>query len=307
VITPRPSRKARWTIGLSLVTIFALVACGATMVALFQLTANLPASDGYLDEITEADASLAELDSTALATVLDVDLYDADDEPIAQSEGPDEDGYVMVDVRFKDSLQALEWEVYDKDEEKSSHVVTMAWDQRNELPSVGDMIDIRYRSYDPEFAPQLGGPGNSDPDRAAAPPLAAASATGDVVTLGVPVRWTIAISSLLTLLTLIGTVIWARRAAPAEATTALGGRILLGGHLQSAPPHPHSYPHEVWPQPGWPQQALNYQYPQVDYSPTQYPPAQYAQAQFPQAQFPPAQFPPHPTQPPPPPGLTPPG
>ena len=290
---PRPSRKARWAIGLSLTTIFSVVALGASIAALAQLTSGLD---------TESDPSSSTwADSTTKATILDVDVYNLDDELESRHydrEGGDA-GYAEVDIKFKNNGKSRDGE--------TKSLAWMSWPDELDLPEVGDEILVEYNSGEPEYLPQLSGTADGWPQQGILSVMSKSQLFGGrpMVAAGqderrsvtAPVRWTIVISGTLALLTLIGTVIWARRAAPAEVT----GRPLGG-----------------WNQPGWGQQYPAQPYPSgqqpyplgQQYPASQYPPQSYQNPSYP-PQYPTPHSPigtPEPTPPiPPPGGLVPPG
>lgn len=295
-------------IGLSLVTLFSIVTVAATLSALVQQASNLAVSSA--GPIPEPGDYPAPLNRSALATVLDVDAYDYDDQPILGSGDEAAVEYRMVDISFE------AWNDYEG--RYAIDVVSMDWDSQAEVPVVGDKLSIRYRSADPEYAPQLATTNVAVPDPAA-PPFPVAGSSGAGVPVAPALRWTIAVSGLLTLLTLIGTVIWARRAAPAEGTAAPGGWS-QPGWPQPGGPQP-GWPQPGGPQPGWPQPGSA----QSGWSQSGWPQPGRPQPPSPQAPEPPqpaeplpSPQPPQPGQPPqpaqpwqlphaPPPGLTPPG
>jgi hypothetical protein len=279
-----PSRRTRWAIGLGVVSIFAAVSLGATAVAVMEI---LTAQAADTSASQSGDEYTLPLDSTATAVVLDIDTYTYDDQPTPYIE---DDGYTLVDIRFKS------WAVVGAEKDSEIAVVAMQWDQELDLPAVGDKLKIRYRSGDPEYAPQLVDAPASDPDRAA-PPVSDTAAPGT----GVPAltRWTIGVSGLLALIALAATAIWARRAEPTKAP-----RPSPIGWTPPPPPR-YQYPEPEYTQPqSWEPQYMQPQYPLPQYqqpAPTQPRPAQYP-AQYPApapAQQPPA---PAPTT-----GLAPPG
>src|SRR3954451_4816944 len=214
--SPRPSRNARWAIGFSLVAVFGLVAVGAMVVALVQLTSGL--SPGDLS---------GRPDATAEATILDVDVYNLDDdvEPRDFDRQDGDAGYADVDIQFANNGGSA-------DPERTS-VSWMSWPDDLELPQVGDKVMIEYYSDDPEYDPELAGSADGRPEvgligtgpvagGSRGPqerPGAGAARSSDpqnrTGTVSAPVRWTLGISGTLTLVSLIFTVIWARRAEPA--------------------------------------------------------------------------------------------
>lgn len=241
---PRPSRKARWTIGLSLTTLFAVVASTVTLTALVQSVGEAGPLAGEYPAV---------LDRSAQATVLDVDYFTIDDQPILDADDGGYD-YVMVDLRFQ------VWDDYQSTDRID--VATVEWDSAEPVPNVGDKIGLRYRSADPEYLPLL--PGQyADP---AAPPFP----TADSVNKGGPIppglRWTIAVSWLLTLVTLIFTVLWARRARPTEPTeptAQVWGQPSWGQPSWGQPGWPPTDRVDPGPPPGWSQPG---QYPQPQYA-----------------------------------------
>lgn len=268
-----------------------MVTLGATVVALGQAV-----SAGW-----EVDDDWA--DSTAKATILDVDVYNLDDEPVPRLFDRDDGyaGYAVVDIRFTNSGDGL-------DDDRQS-VTWMDWPDELDLPEVGDQVMIEYNAQDPEYEPRLAGSADGKPevgviglDTEAAPAGAGAAAAGvmpvssvpvenrDDEATGVtpPVRWTIAISGLLTLVSLVATVIWARRAEPAEVI----GRS-AGGWGGSSPPLQYSGQPQYPAQPQYsapPQHLAHPQYSaQPDRAP-QYPTLQYPTPHYPAPQAPPTQL-----------------
>jgi hypothetical protein len=241
VTRPRPSRKARWTIGLSLTILFALVASITTLTALVQSVDGGALASDYPPA----------LDRSAQGTVLDVDYFTIDDEPILD----DDDGgydYVMVDVRYQ------VWDDYQQTDR--TDVVTAEWDSSDPVPAVGDKIGIRYRSVDPEYLPALGSQFGPDP---AAPPFPTADSVNRAGPISSGLRWTIVTSWLLTLVSLIGTALWARRAQPAEPAPAVWGQPSWGQPSWGQPGWPPTNGVELGTPPGWSQPQ---QYPQPQYA-----------------------------------------
>ncbi len=251
---PRPSRKARWTIGLSLSAIFSVVALGATTVAFVQVVDALPVADSQ--DADEPDPDWA--DSTARAKILDVDVYDVDGlkQPLSFDRRGGVSGYALVDIKFRNNELSADL--------TRTSIATMSWPGDQDLPEVGDDVKVEYNSYDPEWDVEIFGTGGGDPVAGIDPVVASAPVAdpdpANAVTT--PVRRTIVVSTLLALLSLIGTVIWARRAAPAERKP-VGGQPARGTW-----PYPQPYPQ--YPQPQYPQP----QYPQQQYPQYRQPPDQ---------------------------------
>jgi hypothetical protein len=268
----RPSRNARWAIGLSLVAFFSVVALGAMAVAFGQLVSGWD---------TDSSGEPSEwADATAIATILDVDLYDLADEK--QDRSFDREGgyagYAQVDITFVTDGRSLDG--------PTTSVAWMSWPDELDLPAPGDQVKIEYNAHDPEAWPALAGTADGNPEigltSAALPtaaPLAgdsAAESTSDSADgeVTAPVRWTIWVSSLLALVTLIGTVIWARRAEPAER-----------GQNPAQQPYPAQwqYPAQPYPAQQYPAQQP---YPVQQYPVQQYPVQQYPAQQYPEPQSP---------------------
>jgi hypothetical protein len=237
--SPRPSRNARWAIGFSLVAVFGLVAVGAMVVALVQLTSGL--SPGDLS---------GRPDATAEATILDVDVYNLDDdvEPRDFDRQDGDAGYADVDIQFANNGGSA-------DPERTS-VSWMSWPDDLELPQVGDKVMIEYYSDDPEYDPELAGSADGRPEVGliGTGPVAAGSSDPQdrPGTVSAPVRWTLGISGTLTLVSLIFTVIWARRAEPADRSQPRPGSWQQPG-WQLPPPLPQPHPTSPPPQPYPPQ------------------------------------------------------
>jgi hypothetical protein len=264
---PRPSRKARWAIGLSFVGLFTLITLGATMVALGQALSGLGGSTASASTGDPADDGWA--DSTTTAVILDVDVYNLDDEKVSRffDREDGEAGYAEVDIEFRNNGTAVDGD--------QISVTWMAWPDELPLPEAGDKVDIGYHSNDPENDPQLA---DSGPDAAkvgvvVAPltsaPLTSAPQAGGPdlndpsagVEVSTATRWTIVISGTLAIVSLLGTLIWARRAdtSDREANTPIRpneggwGRAALiqagpvpGGWNQPPPP---PTPRTDWNQP----------------------------------------------------------
>jgi hypothetical protein len=132
----------------------------------------------------------------ATATVLDVDAYDFYDHPIGKdSDWAAADGYATVDIDFMVG---------------SEHEVTVLdWpNDGSSLPAEGDALDIMYDVTDPEYRPTLAN------DAAVTPADPIAGQAVDAPDWPGPVA---AVLGVLAMLSLVITVIWARRAAPASA------------------------------------------------------------------------------------------
>jgi hypothetical protein len=295
----RPSRNARWAIGLSLVALFSVVALGAMAVAFGQLVSGWD---------TEGSGEPSEwADATAIATILDVDLYNLADEK--QNQYFDREGgyagYAQVDITFVTDGLSLDG--------PTTSVAWMSWPDELDLPAPGDQVKIEYNAQDPEAWPALAGTAAGEPeigltsDAPVAAPLtgdiaaastaesaddsAAESAGGEVTA---PVRWTIWVSSLLALVTLIATVIWARRAEPAERA-----------QNPARQPYPAQWQYPAQQSPAQPYPAQQHYPVQQPYPVQQYPAQQSYPAQQPypvQQQYPVQQYPEpqSPTRPPPP-------
>jgi len=274
----RPSRKARWAIGLSVVTFFSLVTLGAVFVALGQLISGA----GFADGTGSAESWT---DTPATATILDVDVYNLDDEPVPRSfdRRNGAAGYAEVDIKFKNDGNVADG--------VRTSVTWMSWPDDEELPEVGDRVKIVYHASDPEYRPELAGASGGTPVSILGPPTgswqgAASGTESDGVTA--PVRWTIGVGGLLTLLSLVATVIWARRAEPATPSEGQHPAQLYPGQQYPTQPYPtQPYPGQQFP-------ALQSPAPQY---PPQYPAPQYPPQPLATTQPPPTQ--PPPTQPPP--------
>lgn len=237
---PRPSRRARWTIGLSLVALFATVTLGATVVALVQVAATVDSTSAADD----SDGSEGSVDSTAQATIIDVDVYDENDEVVRRTFDREGGwaGYAEVDIQFTNNGRSPDGEL--------TSVAWMSWPDDLDLPLVGSTVGIEYDSSDPEYRPQLIGTEQGEP-RPIVDQAFSGSETEDddeAPAVSAPVRWTIAGSGSLALISLIATVIWARRAEPAPGRS--GDRPPLG---QPAWPGPSSWNQgqPTWGQPAW--------------------------------------------------------
>jgi hypothetical protein len=214
---PRPSRRARWAIGFSVTAVLAFAAM------IFGVIAFVAAvSDGTLGDGLGPDTQ----DARATATVLDVDAYSYDDEPVPlNSDWASDDGYAEVDIDFMAA---------------TVHAVTMMdWPTDRPLPKEGDQLEIAYDSSDPEYSPVLAdevhAPGVPKADQSDGPPPAW------------PALATI-ISGSLALLALLGTVTWARRAQPE-----------LVAPVDPGWGQPPGWNQQGWNQQGWNQQGWNQQ------------------------------------------------
>jgi hypothetical protein len=221
---PRPSRRARWAIGFS---VTAVLAFAAMIFGLIGFVAAV--GDGTLGDGLGPDTQ----DARATATVLDVDAYSYDDEPVPlNSDWASDDGYAEVDIDFMAA---------------TVHAVTMLdWPTGRPLPKEGDRLEIAYDSSDPEYSPVLAdevhAPGVPKADQSDGPP---------------PVWPALAtiISGSLALLALLGTVIWARRAQP-EPVVPVDPGWSQPGWSQPGWSQP-GWSQQGWSQPGWSQQPSN--------------------------------------------------
>ena len=248
---PRPSRKARWAIGLSLVGLFSLITLGGTVVAFGQLLSGLSDSafeDGFSDD--------GWADSTARATIIDVDVYDLDDRQVARSHERygGTAGYAEVDIEFVNNGRNPDGAL--------TSVTWMHWPDDRDLPNVGDEITIGYHAEDPENDVRLADPRGSGgsgvgsvlgPSAGETAVLASSATTTDEGgEVSASVRWTIVISGLLALLSLVGTLIWVR-GAPAPERAASGPPA--GWNPNG--PHPNGWNQGGGGQPGWNQGGWN--------------------------------------------------
>ena len=192
---PRPSRTARWVIGLSLTAVLALIAVGCGLIALVAVAGNAVA--GSMDD--------DQLDSRATATVLDVDAYSWDDRSVPlTSSWAENGGYATIDIDFMANGE--------------HEVTTIDWPVNRALPVEGKQLKIAYRFQDPEDGPELA-PAGTD---AAPVPSPFAGPASD------PPSWpgsTAVITGLLALLTLIGTIFWAVSAQPATPRAKAPGGL----------------------------------------------------------------------------------
>jgi hypothetical protein len=171
---PRPSRTARWVIGLILTAVLTLITAFCGLIAVADAVAG-PA----------LAATAGPLDSRATATVLGVHTYSAAGEPVsADGDWAGGGGYAEIDVGF--TVQG------------EREATTIDWPMNQALPAKGDRQTIAYRSADPEDSPRLASVTAPDPDPF---PAATGQPSGPVSAA--------VIFGLLALLTLIGTVFWA--------------------------------------------------------------------------------------------------
>jgi hypothetical protein len=291
----RPSRKARWAIGLSTVTFFFLVTLGAIFVALGQVIS----AGGFGDGIGSAKSWA---DTAATATILDVDVYNMDDEPVPRSFDRRDGaaGYAEVDIKFTNDGNVVDG--------NRTSVTWMSWPDDMKLPEVGDHVKIVYHGGDPEYQPELATTAGGTPVSILGPSTSnwQGAATGTESTgVTAPVRWTIGVGGLLTLLSLVVTVIWARRADPA---TPEKGPYPASPYPAPQYPAAQQYPAQSYPAHQYPASQSPAPYPAPQY-PASQSPAPYSAPQYPAPQYPTQQYPSEPVGPtePPPDRLIPPG
>jgi hypothetical protein len=249
-------RGSRWAIGLVTAGLLAVGAIVSGAVAFGQVVGRAAGPGGSTCVVLDGDGYCADdqLTSTAQAEVLDVDASGAHGAPLSQGGSPGDAG--SVDVQF---------------ESPDQHVVTtIPWPgTADSLPAVGDQLTVAYAPDDPEnlvtVASALSGPG--------APP---APSSGSAWDDGRGAGWLSLGFGLATVVALLLTWLWARRAPAPERAQPAG--------------YPgYGYPGYGYPYAGYPS------YGPPGYAPLAWgPPASGPPASAPAAWGPPASGPPTP-------------
>jgi hypothetical protein len=269
--SPRPSRGARWGIGLSAAAVALFVAVVAGAVALGQAAGGGGecVSDPGAPGIFCTDDSLTE---EALADVLRVVVFD----PSVEGTGgtSSDDPFALGPGWYLD----LEYTTVDGEQVRA---IDIAWPRTVAEPVEGSTVRIAYDPADPEFSV-----GSAEALAAARAPQAD-EADGPAAAL----LWTAGLAATLAATLLGVTVLWARRAPRPERAAPVGWYgspygypVAPPGYAQPYPqqpypqqPYPQAYPPQPYGQPyGYPPQPYPQQYPQQPY-PQPYPPQPYPQ------------------------------
>ena len=248
---PRPSRGARWGIGLGVSAVLLFVGIVAGAVAIGQAAA----SGG--DCVTEPGAP---------------GLFCPDSSYTGRASATVTSSRPNTDPLFGDSADAPGWFldlVFATEDGERVQAYDVAWPQGDTTPGTGSFVLVAYDPSDPELS--VASAVALDAAKNAAPPARGASPAA---------LWTTGAGFAAALAALLGTVVWARRAPRRERPAPVGwsapGYAYVPGHGYGAPGY--AYPPPGYGPPGYP--PAGYAQPYPGYA-QQYPPPTYAPTGYP--------------------------